>query len=63
MWEVVYIILNSEIVNKIREEFEKVGIFVKVKFIFQEGKEGYFEIIVLEIDVNEVYNIIIEKGF
>lgn len=63
MWEVVYITSNSEIANKIKEELENVGILAKVKSISQEGKEGYFEIIVPETDVNEAHNIIIEKGF
>lgn len=63
MWEVVYITSNSEIANKIKEELEKEGILAKIKSSTQDDKEGYFEIIVPETDVNEAHNIIIEKGF
>lgn len=65
MWTVVFMAQSRQIAEELREVLMKEGILVKLRSINkeQESDKDYFEVLVLETEVEEAHSIIIEKGF
>ena len=64
MWKMIYIAHTKDAVDKIQLTLISEGVSVKVNPIGNNAtKDGYFEILVPEEQVNEAHEIIIDKGY
>ena len=64
MWTVVYMAQNKEVAEKLKEILSKEGIFVKLSPVSKKEKDdNYFEILVLESEVEEAHSKKKKKGF
>ena len=64
MWMVVYIAQTKEAAEKIRGLLQAADLLVKVRAVNQTAgeKDGCYEILVPESELDEAHNIIIEKA-
>jgi len=65
MWTVVYLAKNKKMADKVSSLMTQEGVLVKVQPVSKNtgDEDGYFEILVLESEVEEAHNILYELGF
>ena len=65
MWTVVYLAKNKKIADKISRMMTEEGVLVKLQSVSKNtgDEDSYFEILVLESEVEEAHNILYELGY
>ncbi|MDD3704961.1 MAG: hypothetical protein PHC45_02685 [Clostridiaceae bacterium] len=65
MWTVVYLAKNKRIADKISNLITSEGVLVKLQPVNKNiGEEdSYYEVLVLESEVEEAHNILYEYGY
>jgi len=65
MWTVVYLAKNKRVADKISELMSREGVLVKLQPVSKNtgDEDSYFEILVLESEVEEAHNILYELGY
>lgn len=65
MWTVVYLAKNKRMADKISSLISQEGVLVKVQPVSKNtgDEDSYFEILVLESEVEEAHNILYELGY
>jgi hypothetical protein len=65
MWTVVYLAKNKKIADRISELMSREGVLVKLQPVSKNtgDEDSYFEILVLESEVEEAHNILYELGY
>ena len=65
MWTVVYMAKNKKIADKVGEMLSKEGVLVKQQPVSKNtgDEDSYYEILVLESEVEEAHNILYERGY
>lgn len=65
MWTVVYLAKNKKLAEKIGQLITREGVLVKLQPVSKNtgDEDGYFEILVLESEVEEAHNILYELGY
>jgi len=65
MWTVVYLAKNKKIADKVNELMSREGVLVKLQPVSKNtgDEDSYFEILVLESEVEEAHNILYELGY
>ncbi|MGI6585048.1 MAG: hypothetical protein ACOX3L_03730 [Lutisporaceae bacterium] len=65
MWTVVYLAKNKKIAEKVSKLMTNEGVLVKLQPVNKNISEedSYFEILVLESEVEEAHNILYELGY
>ncbi len=59
MWAVVYMAPSKEIAEKIKEHLVKESLLVRVRPVQKSScKDGYYEVLVLECEIEEAHNIL-----
>lgn len=64
MWTVVYLAKNKKMADKVSNLMSREGVLVRVQPVSKntDDEDGYFEILVLESEVEEAHNILYELG-
>lgn len=64
MWTVVYLAKNKKMADKMSNLMSREGVLVKVQPVSKNtgDEDGYFEILVLESEVEEAHSILYELG-
>lgn len=65
MWTVVYLAKNKKIADKISQLITREGVLVKLQPVSKNtgDEDGYFELLVLESEIEEAHNILYELGY
>lgn len=65
MWTVVYLAKNKKVADRISELMSREGVLVKLQPVSKNtgDEDSYFEILVLESEVEEAHNILYESGY
>ncbi|MGE5679137.1 MAG: hypothetical protein ACM3ZR_13865 [Pseudomonadota bacterium] len=65
MWTVVYMAKNKKIADKLSELMSAEGVLVKLQPVSKNtgDEDSYYEILVLESEVEEAHNILYERGY
>ncbi len=65
MWTVVYLAKNKRMADKISSLMSQEGVLVKVQPVSKNtgDEDSYYEILVLESEVEEAHNILYELGY
>jgi hypothetical protein len=65
MWTVVYLAKNKKIADKVSKLMTNEGVLVKLRPVNKNigEQDSYFEILVLESEVEEAHNILYELGY
>lgn len=65
MWTVVYMAKNKKIADKVSEMMSAEGVLVKLQPVSKNtgDEDSYYEILVLESEVEEAHNILYERGY
>jgi hypothetical protein len=65
MWTVVYLAKNKRIADKVSELMSREGVLVRLQPVSKNtcDEDSYFEILVLESEVEEAHNILYELGY
>ena len=65
MWTVVYMAQNKELAEKIQKILTNEGLLAKIRPINKnkDVEDNYYEVLVIQSEVEEAHNIIIENGF
>lgn len=65
MWKVVYMAKNKKIADKVSELMSGEGVLVKLQPVSKNtgDEDSYYEILVLESEVEEAHNILYERGY
>lgn len=65
MWTVVYLAKNKRIADKVSELMTNEGVLVRQQPVSKNtgDEDSYFEILVLESEVEEAHNILYELGY
>ena len=65
MWTVVYLAKNKRIAEKVSELMTNEGVLVRLQPVSKNtgDEDSYFEILVLESEVEEAHNILYELGY
>lgn len=65
MWTVVYMAKNKKIADKVSEMMSAEGVLVKMQPVSKNtgDEDSYYEILVLESEVEEAHNILYERGY
>jgi len=65
MWTVVYLAKNKRLADKVNELMSREGVLVKLQPVSKNtgDEDSYFEILVLESEVEEAHNILYELGY
>jgi hypothetical protein len=65
MWTVVYLAKNKKLADKVGELMSREGVLVKLQPVSKNtgDEDSYFEILVLESEVEEAHNILYELGY
>lgn len=65
MWTVVYLAKNKRMADKISSLISQEGVLVKVQPVSKNtgDEDSYYEILVLESEVEEAHNILYELGY
>ena len=65
MWTVVYLAKNKKIADKVSKLMTNEGVLVKLRPVNKNigEQDSYFEILVLESEVEEAHNILYEFGY
>lgn len=63
MWTVVHMAPNKDIAEKVKEYFVKESLLVKVRPAQKNSsKDSYYEIMVMECEIEEAHNILYQIG-
>lgn len=65
MWTVVYLAKNKKMAEKVSKSMTSEGVLVKLQPVSNntEDEDRYFEVLVLESEVEEAHNILYELGY
>jgi hypothetical protein len=65
MWTVIYMAKNKKIADKVSELMSSEGVLVKQQPVSKNtgDEDSYYEILVLESEVEEAHNILYERGY
>lgn len=65
MWTVIYMAKNKKIADRVSELMSKEGVLVKQQPVSKNtgDEDSYYEILVLESEVEEAHNILYERGY
>lgn len=65
MWTVVYMAQNKDLASQMEKMLGNEGILVKVREVSKRRSdvESYFEVLVLEAEIEEAHLVIVEKGY
>ncbi|HOE56984.1 MAG TPA: hypothetical protein PLL98_04230 [Bacillota bacterium] len=65
MWTVIYLAKNKRTADKISKMIEAEGVLVKLQPVSKNtgDEDNYFEILVLESEVEEAHNILYGLGY
>jgi hypothetical protein len=65
MWTVIYMAKNKKIADKVSELMSSEGVLVKQQPVSKNtgDEDSYYEILVLESEVEEAHNILYELGY
>lgn len=64
MWTVVYMAPSKETAENIRDYLEKECILVKIRPVKKcSCRDGYYEVLVPESEIEEAHNILYQAGF
>lgn len=65
MWTVIYMAKNKKIADKVSDMLSKEGVLVKQQPVSKNtgDEDSYYEILVLESEVEEAHNILYERGY
>lgn len=65
MWTVVYMAKNKKIADRVSELMSTEGVLVKQQPVSKNtgDEDSYYEILVLESEVEEAHNILYECGY
>ena len=65
MWTVVYLAKNKKIADKISTLMSQEGVLVKLQPVSKNtgNEDSYYEVLVLESEVEEAHNILYELGY
>lgn len=62
MWTTIYVAMGKKQANAIEKLANNEGFYVKIQYIGKEGNVEMFEIITLESEANEFYEMLIENN-
>jgi hypothetical protein len=65
MWTVIYLAKNKKLADKLSDLMSREGVLVKLQPVSKNtgDEDSYFEILVLESEVEEAHNILYELGY
>jgi hypothetical protein len=65
MWTVVYLAKNKKEADKMSGLITQEGVLVKIQPVSKSAneEEGYYEVLVPEVEVEEAHSILIELGY
>ena len=65
MWTVVYMAQKQELASQMEQMLGNEGILVKVREVRKKRSdtESYFEVLVIEAEIEEAHAVIVEKGY
>ena len=65
MWTVVYLAKNKKEAEKMIAIITQEGVLVKIRPVSKSAneEEGYYEVLVPEVEVEEAHSILIEHGY
>ncbi|MDF2592444.1 MAG: hypothetical protein K0S75_1910 [Clostridia bacterium] len=65
MWTVVYLAKNKKEAEKMSAIITQEGVLVKIRPVSKSAneEEGYYEVLVPEVEVEEAHSILIEQGY
>ncbi|MDF2531147.1 MAG: hypothetical protein K0R80_2219 [Clostridia bacterium] len=65
MWTVVYLAKNKKEAEKMSGLITQEGVLVKIQPVSKSAneEEGYYEVLVPEVEVEEAHSILIELGY
>lgn len=65
MWTVVYMAQNQKLAEQIQQMLTNEGLLAKIRPINKDTStdDNYFELLVIESEVEKAHNSIIEHGF
>lgn len=62
MWTTIYVAFGRKQVKAIEELAQNEGFYVKIQYFGKEGNVEMFEIITLESEANEFYEVLLENN-
>lgn len=63
MWAVVFLAKNKKLADRINKILSQEGVLVKLQPVNKSEEDGYFEVLVLESEVDEAHSILYENGY
>ena len=65
MWTVVYLAKNKKEAEKMNAIITGEGVLVKIRPVSKNAneEEGYYEVLVPEVEVEEAHSILVEQGY